>query len=168
MASGKSSVGRRLERDLGMEMIDLDAVIEEKAGMTIPEIFSSVGEKAFRDLESYVVDQICHQDNKIIATGGGAIVREKNREIIKDTGFVVWLKTTPENVLKFSSSNENRPLIKDVKSLEKIQSMMDAREDFYHDCSHFSINGFEHNLFSISELIREQYEHYKNQKFLTT
>ena len=168
MASGKSSVGRRLMRDFQMDLVDLDTVIEEKAGMLIPEIFEKIGEKAFRDLESYVVKQICGQDNQVIATGGGAILREKNRHVIKNSGFVVWLKTTPDNVLKYSSRNSDRPLIKNVNSLDKIKLMMDSRESFYEECCHYSIKSYDFNLFSISQIIREQFEHFQNQNFLTT
>jgi shikimate kinase len=157
MSCGKSSVGRHLAKESGMNLIDLDALIVEKAGMSIPEIFENIGEKAFRDLESYVTTLISNEDNTIFATGGGVILREKNRQLLRKSGMVIWLKTTPENVIKFTSRDSNRPLLEGNKELEKITRMMATREPVYEECAHFSINAFENNLRQIAQLIWDFY-----------
>ncbi|MCH2206623.1 MAG: shikimate kinase [Lentisphaerales bacterium] len=167
MSCGKSSVGRFLAEESGMKLVDLDQVIIEKAGMTIPEIFENVGEKAFRDLESYVTTLITKQKDTVFATGGGIILREQNREILKKSGIVVWLKTTPENVLKYTKKDTNRPLLQGNKELEKITAMMNGREPLYDDCSHYSINAWENNLNQIAGLVWKYYEDYMDKKELS-
>lgn len=164
MSCGKSSVGRHLAKESGMNLFDLDSMIVERAGMSIPDIFEDVGEKAFRDLESYVTTLIRQYDGSIFATGGGVILRKKNRDILKKSGMVIWLKTTPENVLKFTSRDNNRPLLEGKKSLEKIKNMMDQREPIYADCAHYSINAWENNLNQIAEKIWAFYEDYQNKQ----
>ncbi|MCM8542747.1 MAG: shikimate kinase [Lentisphaeraceae bacterium] len=164
MSCGKSSVGRHLAKESGMNLYDLDSMIVERAGMTIPDIFEDVGEKAFRDLESYVTSLIHQYDGSIFATGGGVILREKNRDILKKSGMVIWLKTTAENVLKYTNRDTNRPLLEGKKSLEKIQSMMNQREEIYADCAHYSINAWENNLNQIAEKIWAFYEDYQNKQ----
>ena len=169
MSCGKSSVGRHLAKESGMQLFDLDTMIVERAGMSIPEIFEAVGEKAFRDLETYVTSLISKYNHTIFATGGGVILREENRQILKNSGMVIWLKTTPENVLKFTSKDTNRPLLEGNKSLEKIQTMMDKREPLYAECSHYSINAWENNLPQIAEKIWNYYDEFQDsmQKQLT-
>ena len=162
MACGKSSVGRALAEQTGMKLIDLDAMIVEKAGMCIPDIFSSVGEKAFRDLESHCVQLVSKEKNAIIATGGGVILREKNRDLLRHGGLVVWLKTTAENVAKYSARNDDRPLLKDGKGISDIQKMMDTREDFYRTTSHLSIKGYTMNLPMICEKILDNFYQLSN------
>lgn len=164
MSCGKSSVGRFLAEESGMKLVDLDQLIIDKAGMTIPEIFEKVGEKAFRDLESYVTSLISNQQDTIFATGGGIILRKQNRDILKKSGIVVWLKTTPENVLKYTKKDTNRPLLQDKKSLDKISDMMNMREPLYDECSHYSINAWENNLTQIAGLVWKYYEDFLDKK----
>ena len=164
MSCGKSSVGRHLAKESGMDLFDLDSMIVERAGMSIPEIFAGVGEKAFRDIESYVTSLIHKHDGSIFATGGGVVLRPKNRQVLKQSGMVIWLKTTPENVLKYTSRDNNRPLLEGNKSLEKIKNMMDEREPIYSDCAHYSINAWENNLHQIAEKIWAFYEDFQNKK----
>ena len=147
-----------------MDLYDLDSMIVERAGMNIPEIFETVGEKAFRDLESYVTSLIKNHSNTIFATGGGVVLRKQNRDILKKSGMVIWLKTTPENVLKYTSRDTNRPLLEGNKSLEKIKDMMDKREALYEDCAHFSVNTWENNLTQIAEKVWEFYNEFQDMK----
>ncbi|MCM8537140.1 MAG: shikimate kinase [Lentisphaeraceae bacterium] len=164
MSCGKSSVGRYLSEQAGMKLVDLDQLIIEKAGMSIPEIFANVGEKAFRDLESYVTTLMKKQQDTIFATGGGVILREQNRKILKESGIVIWLKTTPENVIKFTKKDNNRPLLQDKKSIDQVTEMMNMREPMYEDCSHYSINAWENNLSQIADLVWKHYENYQDLK----
>ncbi|NQZ58848.1 MAG: shikimate kinase [Lentisphaeraceae bacterium] len=164
MSCGKSSVGRYLAAESGMELVDLDQVIVEKAGMSIPDIFATVGEKAFRDLESYVTSLMRNYDNTIFATGGGVVLRENNRAILRRSGLVVWLKTTPENVLKYTKTDTNRPLLQDKKSLDSINSMMKLREPIYQSCAHYSINAWENNLGQIASKVWGHYGDYQERR----
>src|SRR3954468_2686596 len=90
--SGKSTVAVALSERLGWPWIDADAELERRAGKTIKQIFDEHGEQAFRDLESAVVDDLVRRDRHIIALGGGAILRETNRQALSGRGPIVWLK----------------------------------------------------------------------------
>ncbi|EDM27147.1 shikimate kinase [Lentisphaera araneosa HTCC2155] len=165
MASGKSSLGRYMATRTKRQVIDLDHEIEEKAQMSIPKIFETVGEKAFRDLESYVTKLCKNYHNTIVATGGGCILRKENRDALKQAGLVVWLNTSPENVQKYTAKRSNRPLLKGEKSLEEIESMMKAREEFYADASHLKIDVFKHNLEEIFEIIQAYKDQFLAQEY---
>jgi shikimate kinase len=138
MASGKTTVGKALARRSGRPFIDLDAVIEEKAGMSIPAIFTTVGEKAFRDLESHVVNTLPISGDAVISCGGGVILRDINRERLRQRGFVVWLKSTPEIVLRNAGRRDSRPLLRD-KGVDDVAAMLAAREPFYTATAHASL-----------------------------
>ncbi|MDD7984555.1 shikimate kinase [Lentisphaera marina] len=165
MASGKSSLGRYMATRTKREVIDLDHEIEQRAQMTIPKIFETVGEKAFRDLESYVTKLCKNYHNTIIATGGGCVLRAENRKALKEAGLVVWLNTSPENVQKFTAKRSNRPLLKGDKSLEEISTMMKSRERFYQESSHLKIDVYEHNLEEIFNIIQNYKDQFLAQEY---
>lgn len=104
--SGKSSVARAVGEALGVDVIDLDAVIVETAGCTIPEIFAAEGEAGFRDQESAALAQVAQRPPSVVALGGGAILRESNREQIRNTGRCVWLVATAETLAARIAADE--------------------------------------------------------------
>jgi shikimate kinase len=131
MATGKSSIGKRLASLLGYDFLDMDAVIEREEGMTIPQIFSSRGEPAFRALESDLVQRLAVQGRKVVATGGGTIANRKNLEILKGSGTVITLTADPETILLRVGSGEDRPMLKGGDKMERISALMAEREDAY-------------------------------------
>jgi shikimate kinase len=165
MASGKSSLGRYMATRTKRQVVDLDHEIEQRAQMTIPKIFETVGEKAFRDLESYVTKLCKNYHNTIIATGGGCVLRPENRKALKEAGLVVWLNTSPENVQKYTAKRSNRPLLKGDKSLNDISTMMKAREAFYAESSHLKIDVYEHNLEEIFNIIQNYKDQFLAQEY---
>ena len=165
MASGKSSLGRYMANRTKRPLIDLDHEIENRAQMTIPQIFEKVGEKAFRDLESYVVSLCANYHNTIVATGGGCILRKENRDALKKSGLVVWLNTNAENVQKYTARRSNRPLLKGDKSIDDINQMMKLREPLYDDCSHLKVDVFNHNLEAIFEIIQSYKDQFLAQEY---
>jgi shikimate kinase len=110
MAAGKSAVGRRLARRLGRDFIDTDALIEERAGRAITEIFEQDGEKEFRRLERETVAELEPQRPAVIATGGGTFIDERNRDRLRTLGVVVCLVTSIDTVVERSKKNMKRPL----------------------------------------------------------
>ena len=161
MTSGKSTLGRFLAKKLKWKHIDLDAVCQAKTTMKISEIFEKVGEKTFRQLETYYLKQVVKEDKVIISTGGGIVLNEENRKILKESGFVVWLKTSPEKVLKYSRRNNNRPLLKN-KTLQDIEELLEKRLPFYQDSCHFSIDTTQLNLHQLVDIILEEYNKHVN------
>lgn len=109
MGCGKTTVGRNIAKKLGCEFYDLDHYIEEKEGMSIPEIFSKHGEGYFRDAESKAIEEF--RDKKgVVATGGGALLSEKNAEIANDCGITVFIDTDFEICYSRIKGDKNRPI----------------------------------------------------------
>src|SRR5512141_2997972 len=108
MATGKSTVGRRLAIVLGYDFLDLDTLIAAEAGMPISQIFSSQGEAAFRGLEARMAERAGSRAGCVIATGGGTIVNPRNLEVLRRGGVVVTLAASPETIVARLGSTEDR------------------------------------------------------------
>ncbi len=134
MGCGKSSVGRRLAKQLDIPLIDLDEYIVKKAGKTIPEIFAEQGEEAFRDMESAALREVLGKQ-AVVATGGGAIMREENRELLKEHPPVIWLKASPEFLANRIDGDSNRPLIAEGETVKKLQALAEVRYPLYELCA---------------------------------
>lgn len=141
MGSGKSSIGRELGNVLGYPIIDTDTLIVEQAGKPINDIFADEGEEAFRDLESSVLRDLCGQSplKHIISTGGGIITREENRVLLRDLGYVVWLRVSPEEILRRTSRNSDRPLLNNDNPAETIARLLEERIPLYRETAHLTI-----------------------------
>lgn len=134
MGSGKSSVGRVLARLLSCRFIDLDSEIVSASGCSINEIFARDGETAFRILESEQLERVLMENNSaVIATGGGAVIAEQNRRLMRNRAVIVNLKVTLAQVLARLHGCTNRPLLAGEKAPELVKALMEAREDFYAD-----------------------------------
>jgi len=130
MATGKTSVGKKLAAMTGREFLDMDAVIEQEAGISIPQIFSSRGERAFRKLESLLVERLVDQTGFVIATGGGTVVDAQNREKLKQCGVVIALMADIPTILRRAGSAEDRPMLAGDR-LERIRTLMEQRAPAY-------------------------------------
>ncbi len=131
MATGKSVLGRRIARALGLRFIDSDACIEEREGMKISEIFALHGEEHFRSLERNFIESGHPETGCVVSCGGGICCREGMPELIKSKGVSVVLFSEPKEILKRAVANKNRPLL-DVPDPEaKIRKLLDERLPFY-------------------------------------
>jgi len=131
MATGKSSVGKRLAAMVSYDFLDMDAVIEAETGMSIPQIFSSRGEPAFRALESRLVERVAEQARYVVATGGGTIVDPQNLEKLKRSGVVITLTADVRTILLRVGSGEDRPMLKDGDRIERVRMLMEQRAQAY-------------------------------------
>ena len=131
MGTGKTEVGRELVKLRGLKLIDLDSEIEQSEKMTISEIFKRFGEQKFRELESEMVEKISREQNVVISTGGGTVLRQQNMEALKNTGTVVCLTASPETILERTGSSDDRPLLLVDNPLEKIRELLQFRMPFY-------------------------------------
>ena len=140
MGAGKSTVGRRLAKRLGLPFVDSDEEIEKAADQKIPEIFAQFGEASFRDGERRVIQRLVEGPPKVIATGGGAFVDPETRALILDHCIAVWLKAEPETLAERVSRRDNRPLLKGKDPLVTLRDLGEVRNPFYaqahlHVCS---------------------------------
>lgn len=131
MGSGKSSVGRLIAGRLGFQFVDTDVLIVQRAGMEISEIFASEGEERFRDLETAALESLTQRDRCVIATGGGVVLRERNRELLRDLGFVVLLTATEDVIFERVSRNSRRPLLQTENPRETVAALLAARQPAY-------------------------------------
>lgn len=131
MGTGKSAVGMELSRLLNMKLIDVDTEIERSQKMTINEIFKQFGEPRFREIETEMIKQISQNNNIIISTGGGAILRQENVDALRKNGTIICLTATPETILKRTSNNSDRPLLQVENPLERIKELLNFRRPFY-------------------------------------
>lgn len=131
MGTGKTTVANALKRRFGMEIIEMDQIIAEREGMTIPEIFEKHGEAYFRDAETDLLIELQERKNVIISCGGGTPLREKNVAEMKKNGRVVLLTATPETVFNRVKDSHDRPLIEQNKNVGFIEEMMEQRRPKY-------------------------------------
>jgi shikimate kinase len=131
MGTGKTAVGRRLAMLLNMELIDVDTEIEKSQQMTINEIFKQFGEPGFREIETDMIQKLSERRDVIISTGGGAVLKQKNMDALRKQGIIICLMASPQTILKRTSHNSNRPLLKVEDPFEKIKELLNFRKPFY-------------------------------------
>jgi shikimate kinase len=131
MGAGKTTVGRLLARKLGWRYCDADKVIETKAGKTVSEIFSSHGETHFRDLESETLYSLAGKTKQVIATGGGAVMREENREAMKKGGVTIYLKAPMSVIWERVRHSKTRPLLNVDNPYDAAEELLRKRAPSY-------------------------------------
>ena len=131
MGAGKSTIGKNLARSLGKKFYDSDRVIEERTGVDIATIFEIEGEQGFRDREEQVITELCRQDDIVLATGGGSVLREENRKSMKKRGHVVYLRTSAELLYSRIRHDKKRPLMQTDSPLDTLKKLLDDREPHY-------------------------------------
>ena len=132
MGAGKSTIGRRLAARLRLPFVDADSEIElAHAGMTIPEIFAEHGEPYFRDGEARVIARLLDQGPGVLATGGGAVLREETRRRIRDKAISIWLKADADIILRRVKRRADRPLLQTADPAATVRQLLDQREPIY-------------------------------------
>ena len=147
MASGKSTLGRRLSKKLNLNFIDIDKEIEKSSGVSISWIFDVEGEEKFREKERRELVKSLSGDNCVIATGGGVILSEENRDILKK-GTVVYLETSIETQLERTMNDKKRPLLQQSANREKtFRELKKIRDPLFEKCANITIKdtGNSHN-----------------------
>lgn len=131
MGTGKSSVAHHLHELYQMEIAEMDDMIVEREGMSIPEIFAAKGDAYFRALETNLLKELQSRDNLIISCGGGAALREENVKAMKENGYVVLLTASPETIYQRVGKDKNRPVLNGRRSPEGIRELMEQRRPKY-------------------------------------
>lgn len=137
--SGKSTVGRQLARHLGWRFIDTDHEIERRIGGSIRTYFEQHGEPAFRDLEAQVVADLTLSGACVLATGGGTVLREANRDTLRANTHVVYLRSVPEELFRRLRHDTQRPLLQVRDPLKRLRDLFAERDPLYRATAHFII-----------------------------
>jgi shikimate kinase len=140
MGSGKTSVGRQLARELGMDFIDSDEEIEKCTGVDIRFIFEKEGESLFREREKAIISNLTQMENLVLATGGGSILDAKNRRLLNTNGIVVYLETSVKQQLLRTQKSKTRPLLVGKNPEAVLTRLMASRGPLYEQVAHFSVN----------------------------
>ena len=139
MGSGKTAVGKHLARLMRAPFRDSDAEIEVRTGVDISYIFSREGEDGFRTREREILEEMTRESPIVLATGGGAILLEANRKVLRERGFVVYLRTSIEQQVERVRQGRNRPLLHDVDPLAKLTELMAVRAPLYESVSDYTV-----------------------------
>ena len=137
MGCGKSSVGRKLSSLTGHRFLDTDELVVKAEGRSIPDIFAASGEEGFREIEQRVLADLIGVAGVVLSTGGGAIIREANREALKKIGIVVWLDSDPDILFERAIRSGKRPLLQTQNPRETFDQLLSARRPIYESFADF-------------------------------
>ena len=140
MGAGKTSVGRVLAKRLNKVFHDSDQVIEQRTGVKIPVIFEIEGEAGFRHRESAVLDELTALDDVVLATGGGAVLAQENRQRLRARGTVVYLRASVKDLLNRTRHDKNRPLLQTADPRARLNELYEMRDPLYREVAHVTID----------------------------
>ncbi len=133
MGTGKSTIGRLLSKELRLPFRDSDREIELRTGTNIPWIFDVEGEQGFREREQAMLAELCQTTGQVLATGGGAVLREENRKILREGGSVVYLCTSVDQQLERTARDRNRPLLQTGDPRQILTGLLAIRDPLYRE-----------------------------------
>ena len=139
MGSGKSTIGNILAKKLNRDFKDSDHFIEQRTGVDIARIFDIEGETGFRDRESKALKTLLSQNNRVVATGGGSVLREENRALLRSKGYIIFLDTSVNQQLQRLRRDKKRPLLQTENPRERLENLFDARRPIYLDLADLAI-----------------------------
>jgi shikimate kinase len=145
MGAGKTTIGRQIAKALGRDFYDSDKEIEKRTGATIPLIFELEKEEGFRVRESAMIKELLSRENNIVlATGGGAVLNEKNRKYMAKHGFVIYLCAPLEQLVRRTARDKNRPLLQTRNPKKTIEDLLATRDPLYREVADliFETDGF--------------------------
>lgn len=139
MGCGKSTIARMISKKLGVAQVEMDKLIVEELGMSVTEIFEKFGEEHFRDIETDLVHRLQEKDGVVVSCGGGAVLREENRNMMKESGVIVLLTAQPETILARVKNSTNRPVLNGNMNVEYITALMERRKACYEDAADITV-----------------------------
>ncbi len=140
MGAGKSTIGRQLAKSLKMRFVDSDHEIEHRTGVDIPLIFELEGEEGFRKRESLMIEELTSKADLVLATGGGAVLDPRSRELMRLNGVVVYLSASIDHLLKRTGKDSKRPLLKTEDPRGRMRELLMLRELLYREVADFTVD----------------------------
>ncbi len=160
MGSGKTSVGKVLARLLGKSFVDSDHEIERSTGVRIPVIFEIEGETGFRARECKMIEELARRENIVLATGGGAVLSDVNRRLLKAGGTVIYLHAPVRSLLKRTMRDRNRPLLQVADPAARFQSLYEQRDPLYREVAHLVVDTGNQSVRSLAGQIEAKLKDY--------
>jgi shikimate kinase len=136
MGAGKTTVGRALASRMKREFVDTDRLLVDRTGVPVATVFEIEGEEGFRRRESSVLEEICEQDERVVATGGGIVLAESNRRLMRECGTVVYLRARLESLWERTRHDTSRPLLATPNPKARLAELLKQREHLYRDAAH--------------------------------
>jgi len=140
MGAGKTTLGRALAQRLQLEFVDTDRVLVERTGVPVATIFEFEGEEGFRRRECAVISELAAREGLVVATGGGAVLSEENRRVMRDHGTVVYLRARLESLWERTRHDSSRPLLATPDPRAKLAELLDHRDPLYRDAAHIVVD----------------------------
>lgn len=156
--SGKSTIGRQLSRRLQVPFWDSDHVIEERLGCSIREYFEREGEQVFRQVESQILDELTQGPDGVLSTGGGAVLLAENRDFLRQRTRVVYLNSTPDDLIRRLRHDRNRPLLQVADPLAKLRDLFAQRHPLYRETAHLVVDTGRPSVSRLVQLILSELE----------
>lgn len=153
MGAGKTTIGKQLAKQLKLSFLDSDHEIEKHTGANIPLIFEFEGEEGFRKREAAMIDELTQRDNVVLATGGGAVLREETRQHLHGRGKVVYLHADLDDLLARTGKDRNRPLLQTDDPRAKMTALIEQRDPLYREVAHLVIDTAHSNPKRLASLI---------------
>ena len=162
MGSGKTTMGRQLAKHLGKVFVDSDEEIIKRTGVTIPHIFDIEGEAGFRQRESAAIRELVGRDNMVLATGGGAVLDEKNRALLQQNGIVIYLKATTHDLWLRTRHDRNRPLLQTDNPHAKLTELFHLRDPLYRQMSDIVVQSGKQNAHALMLHLADEIETFRS------
>ena len=156
MGVGKTTIGKVLAESLGLDFVDSDREIESATGADIPWIFDVEGEEGFRARESKMIEKLTIRPNIVLATGGGAILAEANRQWLRSRGCVIYLRAPISQQIERTKRDKSRPLLQTADPAQKIRELMAFREPLYREVADFSVDTYRRGPKAVCSEIQKQ------------
>ena len=158
MGAGKTTIGRALAKKLNKRFVDSDHEIESRTGASIPVIFEIEGEESFRQREAEIIRELSAQEDIVLATGGGAILRAETRACLKQRGTVIYLRASINQILQRTGRDKNRPLLQTADPRRKLEELSRQRDPYYREVADFTIETGRPNVQYLVQAIISQLE----------
>ncbi len=158
MGAGKTTIGRALAQRTGLQFVDSDHEIERREGCSISALFARDGEARFRDIEAEVIDALTQREGVVLATGGGAVLREESRRLMHARGAVVYLRAAPDELAHRTRNDRSRPLLQGGDARAKLRELFRQRDPLYREVAHFVIDTGRPSAGLLAQLVLTQLE----------